>query len=102
PGRSDHHFPSGAHHPPQADLVSTTTLAPRGEHTVMSAMRIVSLIPSGTEIVCALGFQQSLVGRSHECDYPDGVDRLPICTAPKFDPHGSSAEIDRRVKTILR
>src|SRR5690242_3831509 len=64
--------------------------------------RIVSLIASATEIVCALGFEDQLVGRSHECDYPESVRRLPACTAPKFDVHGSSADIDRRVRSILR
>ena len=37
------------------------------------AQRIVSLIASATEIVCALGFERELVGRSHECDYPSFV-----------------------------
>jgi iron complex transport system substrate-binding protein len=64
--------------------------------------RIVSLIASATEIVCALGFEDQLVGRSHECDYPPSVRRLPVCTAPKFDVHGSSADIDRRVKDVLQ
>jgi iron complex transport system substrate-binding protein len=64
--------------------------------------RIVSLIASATEIVCALGFEDQLVGRSHECDYPPSVRRLPVCTAPKFDVHGSSADIDRRVKDLLQ
>jgi iron complex transport system substrate-binding protein len=64
--------------------------------------RIVSLIASATEIVCALGFEDQLVGRSHECDYPPSVSRLPVCTEPKFDVHGSSAEIDRRVKDVLQ
>ncbi len=64
--------------------------------------RIVSLIASATEIVCALGFRDELVGRSHECDYPDAVRRLPVCTVPRFDVHGSSAEIDRRVKAVLQ
>ncbi len=63
--------------------------------------RIVSLIASATEIVCALGMEDHLVGRSHECDYPESVQRLPVCTEPKFDVHGSSAEIDRRVKSVL-
>src|SRR5438067_1362749 len=63
--------------------------------------RIVSLISSATEIVCALGFEADLVGRSHECDFPPSVLRLPVCTAPKFDTHGSSAEIDRNVKRLL-
>ncbi len=65
-------------------------------------MKIVSLIASATEIVCALGFEDQLVGRSHECDYPPGVRRLPVCTAPKFKVEGSSAEIDQRVKALLQ
>ena len=64
--------------------------------------RIVSLIASATEIVCALGFEEQLVGRSHECDFPESIKRLPICTEPKFDVEGSSAEIDRRVKSVLQ
>jgi iron complex transport system substrate-binding protein len=64
--------------------------------------RIVSLIASATEIVCALGFEADLVGRSHECDFPEAVKRLPVCTAPKFDVHGSSREIDDRVKATLQ
>ena len=63
--------------------------------------RIVTLLPSATEIVCALGYQAELVGRSHECDYPPGVGRLPVLTSPKFDAEGTSAEVDRRVRTIL-
>lgn len=63
--------------------------------------RIVSLLPSATEIVCALGFQAELVGRSHECDYPPGLEPLPILTSPKFDADGSSAEVDERVRKIL-
>ncbi len=64
--------------------------------------RVVSLIASSTEIVCALGGEGMLVGRSHECDYPPSVTRLPVCTAPKFDVSGSSREIDRNVKALLR
>ncbi len=65
-------------------------------------MRIVSLIPSATEIVAALGFADQLVGRSHECDHPAGIVQLPALTAPKFDPKGSSREIDDRVQLILQ
>ena len=53
-------------------------------------MRVVSLIASATEIVCALGFEKALVGRSHECDFPEWVKQLPVCTEPKFDVTGSS------------
>ena len=65
-------------------------------------MRIVSLIASSTEIVCRLGLAQDLVGRSHECDYPEFVKNLPVCTSPKFNVEGSSYEIDQRVKAILQ
>lgn len=65
-------------------------------------LRIVSLIASATEIVCALGFESQLVGRSHECDFPKSVGRLPVCTAPKFNVEGSSYDIDQRVKAILQ
>src|ERR671934_3007458 len=64
--------------------------------------RIVSLIASATEIVSALGFEDQLVGRSHECDYPESVKQLPVCTEPKFDVEGTSYEIDQRVKAVLQ
>ena len=64
--------------------------------------RIVSLLPSSTEIISALGCGDQLVGRSHECDFPAGIDGLPACTAPKFDPDGTSYEIDQRVKAVLQ
>lgn len=65
-------------------------------------IRIVSLIPSATEIVCALGFEKGLVGRSHECDFPAEVRQLPICTEPAFNPAGNSRAIDTDVKNLLR
>jgi iron complex transport system substrate-binding protein len=69
---------------------------------VTEARRIVSLLPSATEIVCALGLRSRLVGRSHECDHPDSVRDLPVCTSPRFDIHGTSRDIDRRVKDLVR
>ena len=63
--------------------------------------RIVTLLPSATEIVCALGFRAELVGRSHECDFPAGIESLPVLTEPKFKVEGTSAEIDERVKKIV-
>jgi iron complex transport system substrate-binding protein len=65
-------------------------------------MRIVSLLASATEIVSALGFRSDLVGRSHECDFPAGVERLPSVTEPKFPTDGTSYAIDQRVKAILQ
>lgn len=65
-------------------------------------MKIVTLIASATEIVCALGLEKQLVGRSHECDYPEWVLKLPSCTETKFVTSGSSAEIDTRIKEIVK
>jgi len=65
-------------------------------------MRVVSLLASGTEIVCALGAGEMLVGRSHECDNPDWVRRLPPCSEPAFDVSVSSREIDTEVRRRLR
>lgn len=64
--------------------------------------RVVSLIASATEIVCALGCEEWLIGRSHECDYPPTVRGRPVCTEPLIDPSASSGEIDRQVKQALR
>ena len=65
-------------------------------------MRIVSLLPSSTEIVCKLGFCKNLVGVSHECDYPVSVKDLPILTKPRFSPINSSQEIDISVQDLLK
>ncbi len=64
--------------------------------------RIVSMLASGTELVCALGLGERLVGRSHECDFPEWVRRLPEVSRPTFAIDGSSAEIDLAVRTRLR
>ena len=64
--------------------------------------KIVSLIPSGTEMVCALGCQADLVGRSHECDFPAAIRHLPICTEPTIAVAGSSQEIHDRVSNRLK
>ena len=65
-------------------------------------MRIVSLIASATEIVCALGLEDQLVARSHECDYPPSVKQLPQASRPAFPTEGSSKAIDLAVKDRLR
>ena len=62
--------------------------------------RIVSLLPSATEIVYALGAGGELVGRSHECDFPASAQHLPVLTRPRFIPEASSAEIDRQVREL--
>src|SRR5262245_49565540 len=65
-------------------------------------MRVASLLPSSTEIVCALGAGDQLVARSHECDFPAWVRRLPAVTAPKLALDGSSRDIDARVKALVQ
>ena len=65
-------------------------------------MRVVSLLASGSEIVCALGAGDTLVGRSHECDTPAWVRTLPACTQPAFDITVSSREIDAEVRRRLQ
>lgn len=65
-------------------------------------MRIVSLLASATEIICALDAGDLLVGRSHECDNPPWVRSLPACSEPAFDISVSSGEIDREVNRRIR
>ena len=55
-------------------------------------MRIVTLLPSATEIVCALGLTDSLVGVSHSCDFPPGVRNLPAMTFTSV-PHAESSDV---------
>lgn len=65
-------------------------------------MRIVSLLPSATEIVCALGLEPDLVGVSHECDFPDDIGRLPTVTSSMIDKYQSSRQIDEQVRQQLQ
>src|SRR3984885_5784439 len=61
-------------------------------------MRIVSLVPSATEMLFALGLGEDLVGVTHECDYPEGARRLPKITRDRLPGGLSAAEIDAEVK----
>ena len=63
--------------------------------------RIVSLLPAATEIAAALGLTDSLVGRSHECDEPAGIERLPALTGARIDASTPSREIHEQVGRAL-
>lgn len=65
-------------------------------------MKVISLLASATEIVCALGAGDSLVGRSHECDNPPWVRSLPPCSEPAFDISVTSREINAEVNRRIR
>ncbi len=65
-------------------------------------MRIVSLLPSATEMLCALGLEDQLVGVTHECDYPSLVRGLPRVTRTFIPPDATSADIDRTVRERMR
>lgn len=60
------------------------------------------MLSSTTEIIYALGCGDRLVGRSHECDFPEEVSELPICTIPKFNVDGTSREVDDEVKSLVQ
>ena len=64
-------------------------------------MRIASLLPSATEIVCALGLEDSLVAVTHECDYPASVRDKPIVTRSVLPGDSASADIDRHIRELL-
>ena len=64
--------------------------------------RVASLLPSATEIVCAVGAGADLVGISHECDFPESVRHLPALTRARLRPVRTSGEIDREVRSVLQ
>ena len=67
----------------------------------MPPRRVVSLLASSTEIICALDCGDRLVGRSHECDHPPGVRALPAVTEPKFAIDLPSADIEARIRAMV-
>jgi iron complex transport system substrate-binding protein len=75
----------------KSDQVSVTTREPR----------IVSLLPSATEIVCALGLEQDLVGVTHECDYPPSVRGKPVLTRSVLNGTTESHDIDRHIRALV-
>lgn len=68
----------------------------------MSQLRVVSLLPSASEIVCRIGMEASLVGVSHECDFPASLRGLPALTSSRLGPPGRGSEaIDADVRAAL-
>ena len=65
-------------------------------------LRIVSLLPSATEIIDCLGLTDVLVGCSHECDYPPSVKDLPVCTEATLNKENRSSQIDQDVQTLMQ
>lgn len=65
-------------------------------------MRVVSLLPSATEMVCALGAKNELVGISHECDFPEDIRDRPVLTRARIAASGSSKAIDAAVRDVVR
>jgi iron complex transport system substrate-binding protein len=67
----------------------------------MAAPRIVSLLPSATEIVCAVGAEAQLVGISHECDYPPAIRDRRVLTRSRIDAGATSRAIDSAVRAVI-
>ena len=66
-----------------------------------SNLKIVSLLPSATEIVAALGLTSAIIGRSHECDYPPEIQDKPICTDAQLNSEQSSVQIEADVLDLV-
>jgi len=64
-------------------------------------VKIASLLPSATEIVCALGLREQLVAISHECDHPSDIRGLPRATSTRIDTAAASLAIDKQVRQQL-
>src|SRR5579862_9064164 len=64
-------------------------------------MRIVSLLPASTEILYAIGAGDSVVGVTHECDYPPQAAAKPKLIRPRVDPLAPPAELDRQVRELV-
>jgi iron complex transport system substrate-binding protein len=69
--------------------------------TQLASLRLVSLLPSATEIIACLGLVDRLVGISHECDYPPEIKDRAICTSARLSIHQSSGEIHKEVDKLL-
>ena len=75
--------------------------ASRARMRYHNSMRIVSLLPSATEILYALGVGDQVVGITHECDFPPEAASKPALIKPRVDPTAAPAEIDRQVSELF-
>ncbi len=66
------------------------------------SIKIASLLPSATEIICQLGLASNLVGVSHECDFPDPVKTLPRLTRSRIKTNSPSGEIHANVAEMVK
>src|SRR5271156_1592206 len=66
-----------------------------------ASLRICSLLPSATEILYAIGAGDSILGVSHECDFPAAAATKPSLLRTRIDPQALPAEIDRQVSEII-
>src|SRR5258705_4880361 len=92
--------PVAWHDPPAAPRAGIRSPSFEGAPR-LEPRRVVCLLASGTEIVCALDCGERLVGRSHECDQPPWVKKLPAVTTPRLDTRAPSGEIDRSVRALV-
>jgi iron complex transport system substrate-binding protein len=67
----------------------------------MTDKKIISLLPAATEILCALGLRENLLAISHECDFPENLNSLPVCTSSKIKSNAGSEDIDSGVKELV-
>jgi len=67
-----------------------------------SSVRVASLLPSATEILCALGAQEQIVGVSHECDYPEAIRALPVLSRSRVANEGTGGGIHASVRSLAR
>ena len=65
-------------------------------------MKVVSLLPSATEIISRLGLEKNLVGVSHECDFPESVALLPKLTSSSINAALSSSTIHKSVMKVMQ
>jgi iron complex transport system substrate-binding protein len=64
-------------------------------------MRIASLLPSATEIICSLGMEHELVAVTHECDYPESVRAKPVLTRSVLSGASTGVEVDRHIRELV-